>query len=146
MSAELKENVIAFLASQEHLALATVSAEGEPVAHTISYVSDGANIYFMTDKKTRKAVNIGANRKVSCALYDTSAPMSSLQALQLVGEAAPVTDQEELGTQMGAYLAKFPFLKDMPPNPDMMMFKLTPRSVRFLDNNKGFGHTETLEL
>jgi len=146
MTAELKEKIVAFLAGQEHLALATVSAEGVPMAHTISYVSDGTHIYFMTDKKTRKATNIAANPRVSCALYDTAAEMMSLQALQMEGTAALVTDQGEFGKMLGAYLAKFPFLKDMPPNPDMMMYRIVPGSATFLDNSLGFGHVDPIEF
>jgi nitroimidazol reductase NimA-like FMN-containing flavoprotein (pyridoxamine 5'-phosphate oxidase superfamily) len=65
MSDEIKQKIVDYLSSQFHLSLATVTAGGIPLAHTVTYASEGATIYFVSDKTSRKMQNIMKNGKVA---------------------------------------------------------------------------------
>jgi len=70
--------------------------------------------------------------------------MLTLQAVNMEGVATFVDDPNEAQKQRENYIAKYPFLADAPPNPDMIVMKIIPVKVTFVDNAKGFGHTEEI--
>ncbi len=54
----IKTKIIDYLAAHPYLRLATVTDSCAPQVHTVGYVSEDAIVYFVTDKKSRKATNI----------------------------------------------------------------------------------------
>ena len=145
MSEEIKQKIADYLAAHEYLNLATVTAAGTPMAHTVGYTSEGAVVFFVTDGKTRKARNIAGNPAVAYTVdEDRMTSPTETRGVQMEGTASIVTNQEEAGRIIAAILAKFPFLKNMPPNPDMTIYKIQPARCVFIDNTKGFGHLDTV--
>lgn len=144
MGYDAKQQIIDYLASHLYLNLATVSPDGTPLAHTVGFVPDGATIFFVTDKKSRKARNIGSNPHVAYTVDEDYTDLLRIQGVQMRGRAEIVGDIVLIEKIMKLLLQKYPQMKDMPENPDYAFYKVVPSEGIFIDNTKGFGHRETV--
>ncbi|MBI4847938.1 MAG: pyridoxamine 5'-phosphate oxidase family protein [Nitrospirae bacterium] len=143
---EIKQMISAYLKTHNKLTLATVTPEGNPLAHTVEYVSDGGTIYFGTSKETRKAQNIMKNPSVAYAVDEDYTDWTKIQGVQMSGKASILTDQGELEKVMKLYVAKFPAVADFPPDMDMVMIKIVPVSGYFLDYTMEFAHRDEVKF
>lgn len=144
MSEEIKQKIADYLSSHTHLRLATVTPEGKPLAHTVTYASEGATVYFISDKTTRKVQNIMRNPNVSYSVDENYQELQSIQGIQMQGIATIVSKKDEAEKAMGLLLKKFPQVTELPPNPNMVPVKVTPTEGRFIDNTRGFGHRDEI--
>jgi len=138
--------ISAYLASHLYLRLGTVSALGTPQVHTVGYVSEGCIVCFVTDRKSRKAVNIFRNPAVAYAVDENYEDIMSIQGVQLEGRASLVTLETEAMRLSRLMAQKFPAMEDMEPNPDLVIFKVEPVRGYFLDNTIAFGHRRLAEF
>jgi general stress protein 26 len=143
---DIKNRIVDYLRSHNILTLATVTPDGKPLAHTVTYVSDGLTVYFGTYKTTRKAQNITHNPHVAYSVDEDYADWSKIQGIQMSGNASPITDQNEMGRIWNKFLEKFPAAKDLPQSPDMVIFKIIPSCGYFIDYSKGFTHRDEIKL
>jgi general stress protein 26 len=146
MTEELKNKICEYLASHYYLNLATVSPQGNPMAHTLAYVSEEAVVYLATNKNTRKVQNIMQNPNVAYTVDEDEPDWFDMQALQVEGRASIITDEKELREVGEIMAAKFPIAADMPPNPDIVMIKIEPEVVYYLDYSIEFGHRESVNF
>jgi general stress protein 26 len=144
MGNDVEKKISDYLSSHLYLNLATVSPDGKPLAHTVGFANDGAIVYFVTDKKTRKANNINGNPNVAFTCDEDYTDLYSIQGVQMKGKAELETNGVVIEKIMGTMLQKFPQMKDMPENPDYVFFKITPLEGVFIDNTRGFGHREEI--
>jgi general stress protein 26 len=146
MTQELKDSINRYLANHYYLNLATVSSQGNPMAHTMAYVSKDLAVYLSTNKNTRKVQNISHNPYVAFTVDEDDPDLFSMQALQVEGKASRIADEKEL-REIGEILAaKFPIVADMPPDPDTIMIKIEPVVIYYLDYRVEFGHREKIDL
>ena len=143
---EIKQQMSEYLKSHNILTLATVCANGKPVAHTVTYVSEGTTVYLGTYKGTRKAKNIIKNPSVAYTVDEDYPDWSKIKGIQMKGTAELLTDQAEMQSVWGKMLEKFPAARDIPQNPDMVIIKITPKSGYFLDYTKGFTHRDEVNF
>ena len=141
---EIKKVIEDYLKNHEWLNLGTVDGEGRAVVHTMGYVSDGATVYFGTNKNTRKAQNIMNNPSVGYAVDEDDIEVMSITGVQVQGKASFVTDMDEMNKAGQMMAEKFPFVKDMPADPDFVMIKVEPLEAYYLDYTKGFGHRDQI--
>jgi len=146
MTEELKNKICEYLASHYYLNLATVSPQGNPMAHTLAYVSEEAVVYLATNKNTRKVQNIMQNPNVAYTVDEDEPDWFDMQALQVEGRASIITDEKELREVGEIMAAKFPIAADMPPDPDIVMIKIEPEVVYYLDYSIEFGHRESVNF
>lgn len=142
---DIKLKVNDFLAAHEHLNLATADAQGKPYAATVAYASGNGVLYFITGKSTHKYQNIEVNANVGFTSDVEGGTMQNVKSLQMQGTASPVTDKEEADRAMGMLLEKFPQMKGMPPNPDMVMVRITLTEGYMLDYTQGFMHRDAVK-
>ena len=135
-----------YLKSHNTMTLATVAADGKPLAHTVEYASDGTTVYFVTNRLTRKARNIAANPHVAFTVDEDYLDWSKIQGIQMEAVATMLADKAELEKAAGIYVGKFPIVKTFPPNPDWVFVKLAPSAGFFLDYTKGFTHRDKVEF
>ena len=146
MAEELKDKIYEYLSSHYYLNLATVSPQGRPMAHTMAYVSENAVTYLATNKNTRKVQNIMHNPYVAYTVDEDNPDWFDMQALQVEGKASIITGENELREVGEIMAAKFPVAADMPPDPDIIMIKIEPEVIYYLDYSVKFGQREQVNL
>jgi nitroimidazol reductase NimA-like FMN-containing flavoprotein (pyridoxamine 5'-phosphate oxidase superfamily) len=146
MAKDLKDKISDYLATHPYLNLATVCPDGTPLAHTVGYASEGATVYFVTDRKSRKARNIASNPAVAFTVDEDYENLADIQGIQMKGMAEEVTDPAVMQRVMRMMNEKYPYMKDLPENPDYGFFVITPGEAIFIDNTQGFGHRETMSF
>ena len=141
----IKTKIAAYLASHPYLRLATVTGDSTPQVHTVGYVSEDATVFFATDRKSRKAVNIFSNPAVAYAVDENYEDIMAIKGVQMEGHGSLVTMETEAIRIMGLMARKFPAFESIPPNPDLVCFRIQPIRGFFLDNGSGFGHRDMVE-
>lgn len=143
---DYKKSAEVFLKEHNLMVLATVTEDGQPMAHTVGYAEEGAVLYFSTDKSTQKVKNILANPKVGYTIdMDEDTDWGILQGLQMLGKAFIVEDPIEAEKASELLLEKFPQLANMPQDLDLIFIKVIPVKGRFFDSAVHFGFSADLE-
>ncbi|MDD2613806.1 MAG: pyridoxamine 5'-phosphate oxidase family protein [Methanosarcina sp.] len=146
MAEETIDKIHEYLSNHYYLNLATVSPQGRPMAHTMAYVSEGVVVYMTTNKNTRKVQNIKQNPYVAYTVDEDDPDWFDMQALQIEGKASIIMDENELREIGEILVAKFPIAADMPPDPDIIMIKIEPEVIYYLDYNVEFRYREQVNL
>jgi len=142
MSDELKAGIRKYLDERMYINLGTVSADGTPLVHTVGFVTDGDAVCFMTDKRTRKAINIEGNAAVAFTSDKDELEIAKIKGVQMTGLASKVTEAEVVQRVMGLLVGKYPDLAGMPPNENYVVFRVEFKEGVFIDNSQGFGHRD----
>jgi general stress protein 26 len=143
---DLKNKVNKYLADHYYLNLATVSPQGNPMAHTLAYVSEEAIVYVATRKNTRKVQNIMHNPHVAYTVDEDDPDWFDMKALQVEGRASIINDEKELREIGEIMVAKFPIVADMPPDPEIILIKIEPEVIYYLDYSVEFGYRKEINL
>jgi general stress protein 26 len=146
MTQELKDKINKYLAGHYYLNLATVSSQGNPMAHTMAYVSKDSVVYLSTNKYTRKVQNITHNQHVAYTVDEDNPDLFAMKALQVEGNASIITDINELREVGEIMAAKFPIVVDMPADPDAIMIKIEPDVIYYSDYSIGFGYRDKVDF
>lgn len=148
MDQQLQAQITALIGDARDMTIATNREDGFPQATTVSYVSDGLTIYFMTPADSQKAQNIAKNNKVSLTINRHYEDWQHIEGLSMGALAVRTDDpaeQEKIGTLL---LEKFPEAAqyESTVNVDLAFFRVEPKVISLLDYKKGFGHTEMVTL
>jgi uncharacterized protein len=142
----IKEQIAKYLDTHPYLALATVSAQGAPQAHTVAYASDGCSVYFATRGDTRKATNLANDSRVAYCIDEAYQDFMEIKGVQMEGRASVMSDPEEVSHAAVLFGQKFGPGVGFPPTPDHVCVKVEPMAAYFLDYSKGFGHKDLVEF
>ena len=142
----IKTKIIDYLTAHPYLRLATVTDACSPQVHTVGYVSEDATVYFVTDRKSRKAANISKNPAVAYAVDENYQDVMAIQGVQMEGNCSLITMETEVIKLLGLMAQKFPGIENMPPNPDLVCYRIKPTRGFFLDNTVDFGHRDVVEF
>lgn len=146
MEQTTEQKVSELLKSHNLLTLATASQNGNALAHTVNYASEGATVYFCTNKNTRKAKNILHNPNVAYTVDRDCENWSDIVALQMEGRAGLITEKSEIEKAAALLMGKYPQLASMPQDPDMVFVKIEPLKAIYIDNKVSWGYRETTEF
>ena len=141
---ELKQVILDFLEDHENITLATVAADGRPMAAIVAYANDGPSLYVMTGKNTRKYHNILASNEVGFAAEVEGTDWTNIRSLQMQGHACAVTDSGEIDKAMSLLMEKFPQFANMPPDPEMGVIRIDLTEGYYLDYSMAFGHRDKI--
>ena len=142
----IKTKIAAYLTSHRYLRLGTVTDHSTPQVHTVGYVSEDCIVYFVTDRKSRKAENIFRNPAVAYTVDENYEDVMEIQGVQMEGAASLITLETEAMRILGLMAQKFPGMEEMEPNPDLVIFRVEPTRGYFLDNTSAFGHRDMAEF
>lgn len=142
----VKAKISRYLAGHFYLRLGTVTADCTPQVHTVGFVSEECKVYFVTDSKSRKAVNIQKNPAVSYSVDENYDDFLAIQGVQMEGRASLVILETEALRILDLMAQKFPDMEKIPANPDLVIFKIAPSRAYFLDNTVSFGHRDMVEF
>ncbi len=146
---ETREKVRKILDSHVLMRLATINENGLPSVRSVDFAADREDesiIYFMSFKLANKVKELQNNNNVHILVDKDANSMEELSQVVYVrgsGKVHPVQTPEEMQKSMGLYFEKYPYLKDMPGDPSMMMmFRIELDKVTVTDSRVSFGHTE----
>jgi nitroimidazol reductase NimA-like FMN-containing flavoprotein (pyridoxamine 5'-phosphate oxidase superfamily) len=142
----IKDEIEEYLTKRKFLTLGTSSKKGMPLTHPVAYVNIGHDVYFSTNKDTRKIKNILENPNVAYAIYDPTDHLDEIRLLQMEGKASRIVDKKEYNDILKMLRSKFPYSKDIPVDSDSYIIKITPKSGFYSDYNRRFGKIEKVEF
>ena len=168
-----KETVIKYLAEHYTMTIATVRGS-TPWAASVFYASDGFTLYFLSDPESRHSKDIEKNPLVAVTVNEDYHDWRQIKGIQMEGKAEMVIAEDEIAGATAAYATKYPFtavylklistpfpgvlkyldkfLSRLPAAPAFTtafshrFYKVMPVKVRFIDNEKSFGHNEEFTL
>jgi uncharacterized protein YhbP (UPF0306 family) len=137
-SPDVPPHVLAFLAGQNTVTLATASATGLPHAATMVYASDGLAIYYCAHPDATTARHIAENPRVAFTIDAYSPDWRRTQGIQGRGECRTLLDPNEIRQAMRLFRDKFPFLAggvsdERSPFTNRSFYRITPSEVHFIN-------------
>lgn len=139
-----------FLAQHTTLTLATLAEDGRPQAAPLFFAElDDLSLIFISERRVGHSQNIERDPRVALAIYADGQQWQTIQGVQGEGVCFPL-EGEAAEAAHAAYLAKYPFIaqdKSLAAMVDRVTFyKISPTWLRLINNSRGFGHKEELEL
>jgi uncharacterized protein YhbP (UPF0306 family) len=151
MADKVATRAAAFLDEHHVMSLATAGAQG-PHAVNLFYARDGFALFWVSDPASRHSLELLADGRVAATIARDYADFPPIRGLQLSGRARRVTDEAERARARQILEARFPFLK-VPTDgalrenyPRAEIFRLDIIRCVLIDNSRGFGHKDVLEL
>lgn len=150
----LRAEIEAFLAAHHTVSLATVDDQGTPHAANVLYAPDGLGLYWMSDTEARHSRHIEARHRVTATVAPDYADFGKIRGLQIFGSARRIADEKELVLARAIMVARYGFLATLANGPAALraafekagFYSLEAARITLIDNTRGFGHKETLEL
>ena len=138
------------------MTLCTTGADGLPHAAPVYFTAIEMpgdvslsvwSLYFFSEARSQHAHDLTHDGRAAIAIYPECREWQDIRGLQMRGEARQVRPGFEWEIAWEQYRAKFPFvahLKAVVARNDLYAF--TPRWVRLVDNQRGFGFKEEWTL
>ena len=129
-------------------------AQGQPWAADVYFAPRGFDLIFFSSPASRHCRNLAASGACAATIHPQVASWRDIRGLQMEGRAMPLDGLAQKTAATAAYLAKFPFVKDLlaaPGDAARKMAKVSPHvfvasRIRYLDNALGFGTRFVVEL
>jgi uncharacterized protein YhbP (UPF0306 family) len=153
VSAETAERIAAFLDAHHVVSLATCGPSG-PHAASVFYVRDGFALLWVSDPSSRHSIELEADARVAATVAPDYFDFGDIRGVQLSGHAHVMTIASDSANARLLLEARYPALKQLAQGPPALreayarvkFYRLTPRRLVLIDNSRGFGHKDTLEL
>ena len=142
MNQQVIDQISRYLLEHKKMTLATVTPEGQPVAHTVQYASKGNTVYFFTKPTQRKVNNINANPRVAYTVDRDYDDWSKIQGVQMIGTAKVLQEKNEIDNAFTLIADKFPHMAAIGKAflEHHVIVEVAPLNGRFIDNTISFGH------
>jgi uncharacterized protein YhbP (UPF0306 family) len=149
MKGDAKAQALAYLKSHHVMTLATHGPEGLWAA-AVFYASEDFDLYFLSAGHTRHAQNIAASPRVAATIQEDYADWQSIQGIQLEGTARLLAG-EAREEAIVRYAARFRFIAEPIAIVEAALarvnwYGLSPERLYFVDNSRGFGHRDEIDL
>ncbi len=153
MHGETGARIAAFLDAHRVMSLATCGSQG-PHAANVFYVRDGFVLLWISDPNSRHSVEIEADRRVAATIAPDYRDFDEVCGVQISGDAYRVADASERRRAQALLAARYPFLGRLSDGPPAMkdayesaeLYRLDPHRMVIIDNQRGFGHKDTLDF
>ena len=149
MSSNVRVLALDYLRDHQVMTLATTGNEG-PWAAAVFYVNKEFDLYFLSAGHTRHAQNISINYRASAAIHEDYKDWPTIKGIQLEGVVDHLHGSERQNA-ISLYQAKYPFIKGAVPQlrrslAKVNWYRLVPSRLYFIDNSKGLGHRDQVDL
>jgi len=153
MSADLADRIGSFLADHHVMSLATVGPSG-PHATNLFYACDGLALIWVSEPDTRHSREIEADSRVAATIAPDYSDFAAIRGVQVAGTARRIVAEDHRMRYLALLEARYPFLRQLTAGPAKLrqayagisVYRLEPARLVMIDNTKGFGHKETIEL
>jgi uncharacterized protein len=138
-----------YLQTHQVMTLATTGPAGVWAA-AVFYVNDGFDLIFLSAGHTRHGRNVTVSPQVAATIQEDYKDWPAIQGIQLEGKVRRLegVDRE---TAVRRYQQKYPFIATADPAIQSALqrvnwYCLTPDHLYFIDNSRGLGHRDELDL
>lgn len=149
----LSQEIQSFLEMHHVMSLATYGAAGAH-ATNLFYACDGLALVWVSEPDTQHSREIEADPRVAATVAPDYSDFATIRGLQIVGTARRILAADERMRHVAHLEARYPFLRQLAAGPLKLrqalartaVYRLQPARIVLIDNTKGFGHKETLEI
>ena len=174
MQDELRQTVLAFLQQHHVMTLATQGAapadgaapaggtapaqsdqddDSGPWAAAVFYAHADTTLYFLSSARSRHARDLARDARVAVSIQSQPADWKDIRGIQLQGRAVQLEGAERLAA-MARYGLRFPIVGNLAQAPAAIVqafakvswYRIDAKCLFFIDNSKGFGHRDRLDL
>lgn len=153
MNDELTGRIAAFLDTHHVVSLATTGPNG-PHAANVFYARDDLALVWVSDPKSRHSMELGTDGRVAATVAPDYVDFDDIRGVQISGYAHVISSAADGAKARALLEARYPFLKRLSIIPAALrkayarveFYRLEPKRMVLIDNSRGFGHKETLEL
>jgi uncharacterized protein YhbP (UPF0306 family) len=153
MNTELGRRIGEFFAAHHVMSLATSGASG-PHATNLFYACDGLVLIWVSEPDTQHSREIEAEPRVAATVAPDYSDFAAIRGVQIAGAARRIVAADERARHLAQLEARYPFLGQLAAGPLKLrqayartaVYRLQPARIVLIDNSKGFGHKETLEI
>ncbi|MDK9704314.1 MAG: pyridoxamine 5'-phosphate oxidase family protein [Sulfuritalea sp.] len=152
MRGALPQQVADYLAARHVMTLATQGPDG-PWASAVFFAHEGGSLIFLSSPATRHCRNLALDARCAATIQEDYSDWAQIKGIQLEGRVVELQGDEEKRAQ-ALYGEKFPIagpLAKVPPAivkalAKVRWYRLVPERLHFIDNSKGFGHRDEIDL
>ncbi|MBI4986013.1 MAG: pyridoxamine 5'-phosphate oxidase family protein [Rhodocyclales bacterium] len=152
MSEDLRRRVEDYLRAHHVATLATTAAAG-PWAAAVFYASAGTTLYFLSSPDSRHCRNLAQDARAAATVQADYSDWPEIKGVQLEGKVELLSGSEEEQARH-LYAEKFPLVGKLGEAPAAIVkalarvrwYRLAPTRLWFIDNARGFGRRDELEL
>jgi uncharacterized protein len=152
MSDDVAARIAAFLDAHHVMSLASCGPEG-PHAANLFYARDGFSLLWVSDRRSRHSAELEAEPRVAATVASDYLDFGEIRGVQIHGRAERLDGERERAAR-GLLEARYPFLQKISLLPQALLsayarvsfYRLAPERLVLIDNTRGFGHKETLEI
>jgi len=152
MQRSLPGAVADYLDRHHVMTLATCGADG-PWAAAVFYVNAGSTLFFLSSPASRHCRNLAEDPRCAGTIQEDYSGWLQIKGVQLEGRVRELHgDESRLARQR--YGDKFPVVGGLATAPAAIVaalakvrwYCLQAERLHFIDNSRGFGHREQIEL
>jgi len=152
MRLSLPQEVVDYLTCHHVMTLATCGPAG-PWAAAVFYVNDGHALFFLSSPATRHCRNLVHEARCAATIQDDTSDWSTIRGIQLEGRVDEIVgDEAQRACQR--YGDKFPVVARLTSAPAPIVeamskvhwYRIVVERLHFIDNSRGFGHRESIDL
>ena len=153
MNTNLSHEIGSFLAAHHVVSLATCGAAGAHAAN-LFYACDGLALIWVSEPDTQHSRNIDTDPRVAATVAPDYSDFAAVRGVQIAGAARRILAADERMRHLAQLEARYPFLRQLAAGPPKLrevyartaVYRLQPARIVLIDNTKGFGHKEMLEI
>jgi uncharacterized protein YhbP (UPF0306 family) len=149
--AELRNAILGELRSNTVLTLATTDETG-PHAASLMYAHDEFDIYWLSDPGTRHSMQLEASGTAAVTIAAQQDDFTKIRGLQIEGIGSRLTDAATSAAAFELLVERYPFLRRFGLGKlarhlgAAEVYLFDPSRITLIDNSKGFGFKQTLDL
>ena len=153
MNMELGRQIGSFLEAHHVMSLATLGLCG-PHATSLFYACDGLALVWVSEPDTQHSRDIEVDSRVAATVAPDCSDFAAIQGVQISGTAHRIVAADERMRHLAQLEARYPFLGQLAAGPLKLrqayaraaIYRLEAVRAVLIDNTKGFGHKQTLEI
>jgi hypothetical protein len=148
MADEVHRAALDYLASHHVMTLATQGEDGVWAA-AVFYAHDNFDLYFLSATTTRHARHFLSQPRIAAAIHEDYGDWRAIRGIQLEGTVRTLGGPERTEA-IDLYLRRFPFITTAGELARALArvswFHLKPERLYFIDNSRGFGQRDEVNL
>lgn len=149
MGADLRARVLQYLAEHQVMSLATATAN-DIWSAAVFYVNQDFDFFFLSAGHTRHAQNMQLNPRVAATIQEDYRDWPQIKGVQMEGEVELLAGAARQ-LALALYQEKYAFLQGAGAQVQTALarvnwYRLSVRRLYFIDNSRGLGHRDEVDL